>query len=113
MQDRESNIVRGYRNEILKMILLSLLIKNGSYPYALLKAIQKKRMWFLRNVVKNDVYNALSSMEKQGYIKSKMAFADSSARKNYKITPKGRRIIKAARITMLNSFGDIAKMIKE
>lgn len=113
MRGNESGIIRGYRNEILKVILLNNLVRSDEYPYALLKALQKKKIWFLQNVTKNDVYNALSSMEKQGYIKSKIKTEGSSVRKNYKVTPEGKKIVKTARMAMLDSFRDVAKMIKE
>ncbi len=113
MQDDENYLSKGYRNEVLKVILLSHLCRKEGYPYELLKAIQEKKIWFLRGVVKSDLYNALNSLEKHGYIRSKVVLKGAVARKNYTLTPEGKKIVREMKIAMLKSFGGIIKMIKE
>jgi DNA-binding PadR family transcriptional regulator len=111
MPDKENYITRGYRNEVLKLILLRHLSEKEGYPYDLFKKMQKRKIWFLRGVVKSDFYNALNSLEKHGYIKGKIIIRGSHARKNYTVTADGRRIVKAAKMAMIKSLGDITRMM--
>ncbi len=113
MPNRENYITKGYRNEVLKLVLLSHLCKKEGYPYDLFKKMQKRKIGFLRGVVKSDFYNALNSLEKHGYIKGKMIVRGSHARKNYAMTTDGRRIVKAAKIAMLKSLVDVTRMMRE
>ncbi len=113
MPNNENYISRGYRNEVLKIILLSHLSRKEEYPYALFKVIQKRKVWFLRGVTKSDLYNALNSLEKHEYIKSKTIVRGTHARKNYTLTPEGKRIVKAWKMAMIKSFAEIVKMMSE
>jgi len=112
MPGKENYITKGYRNEVLKLVLLGYLCKKEGYPYDLFKRMQKRKIGFLRGVVKSDFYNALNSLEKHGYIKGKMVVRGSHARKNYTMTADGKRIVKAARMAMVKSLGDITRMMK-
>ena len=112
MLNKEDYITRGYRNEVLKIALLGYLCKKEGYPYDLFKKMQKREIWFLRGVVRSDFYNALNSLEKHGYIKGKIVVKGSRTRKNYTITVNGKKIIKAAKMAMIKSLGDITRMME-
>ena len=109
----ENTLNRGLQNEILKVMLLIHLSRHPGYPYALLKAVRSRRIWMLQGVVKSDLYNTMNSLEKQGFIKSKAILAGAVARKNYALTPKGRKVVHASKKAMIRSFGEVAKMIRE
>ena len=108
-----SNLSKGFKNEVLKVIILSHLSRQEGYPYALLKAIQNKKIWILQGVVKSDLYNTMNSLEKQGFIKSKTLMKGAVARKNYTLTSKGKKIVNASKRAMMRSFGEVIKMMRE
>ncbi len=113
MSTKENYITKGYRNEVLKLVLLSYLSKKQGYPYDLFKKMQRGKDWFLHGLTKSDLYNALNSLEKHGYIKGKITVSASHARKNYTVTASGRKIVKAAKKAMITSLGDIIKTMGE
>jgi DNA-binding PadR family transcriptional regulator len=111
MLNKENYITKGYRNEVLKLVLLTHLSRKEGYPYDLFKKMQSRKIWFLRGVVKSDFYNALNSLEKHGYIKGKIIIRGSHARKNYTVTAEGKRMLKAAKIAMIKSLVDVTRMM--
>jgi DNA-binding PadR family transcriptional regulator len=64
-------------------------------------------------VVKSDLYNTMNSLEKQGFIKGRTVMKGAVARKNYLLTPKGRKIECASKRMMARSFGEVIKMMRE
>ena len=113
MANTSRSLNKGLKNEILKVILLNHLNRHEGYPYALLKAMQTKRIWFLQGMVKSDLYNSINSLEKQGFIKSRTVMKGAVARKNYALTPKAKKIVKASKLAMVRSFGEVIKMMRE
>ena len=104
---------RGFEREILKVMVIMHLSRHGGYPYALLKAIQGKKIWMLRSVTKSDLYNAIAFLEKRGFIRSKTMLKGAVARKNYFLTMKGKGIVKSARERAKESFREVLKEMNE
>jgi len=55
----------------------------------------------------------MNSLEKQGFIKGRTVMKGAVARKNYLLTPKGRKIECASKRMMARSFGEVIKMMRE
>lgn len=104
---------KGLRNEILKVILLHRLECHSEYPYEMLKAMRERKVWIFQGLTKNDLYNAMSSLEKQGFIRSKVVMKGGKVQKHYELTPRGKKIVKNSRKIMLRSFLEVKKMINE
>ena len=104
---------KGLRNEMLKIILLNHLSRHAGYPYELLKAIEGRKVFMFKGLTKNDLYNAIASLEKQGFIKSKIVMKGAQAQKHYLHTAKGKKIVLASRKQMIKSFREVTKMMKE
>jgi DNA-binding PadR family transcriptional regulator len=113
MADENKFLSKVFQNEVLKVIILVHLSRHEGYPYALLKAVQNKKVWILQGVVKSDLYNTMNSLEKQGFIRSRTTMKGAVARKNYVLTPKGRRIVSASRRAMARSFNEVIEMMRE
>lgn len=104
---------KGLRNEMLRFILLRHLSWRTGYPYALLKAIQGKKVWILKGMTKNDLYNAIASLEKEGYIKGKSTMKGGKVQKYYELTASGKKVVKASEQIMYKSFLEMRKLMRE
>ncbi len=98
---------------MLKVILLNHLSRHAGYPYELLKAIEGRKVFIFKGLTKSDLYNAISSLEKQGFIKSKVVMKGAQAQKHYYHTKSGRKIVKASRKLMIKSFMEVNKLMKD
>lgn len=111
MADRNKYMSKGFKKDILKVMLLTHLSRGAGYPYALLKAVKNKKIWIMEGMTKNDVYNTMNALEKQGFIKGKRMRQGAIMRKNYLLTQKGRRIARASKREMMRSFREVIKMM--
>ena len=98
---------------MLKIILLNHLGRHSGYPYELLKAIECKKVFIFEGLTKNDLYNAINSMEKQGFIKSRIVMKGAKVQKHYYPTAKGKKVVLASRKAMVNSLMEVKKMMAE
>lgn len=111
-KDESFAIAKGLRNEMLKFILLQHLSRRSGYPYGLMKAIQTRRVPILEGLTKNDLYNSMNSLEKQGFIKYKPIMFGFMVHKHYELTPKGRRILGASKKIMIKSLFAVKKIME-
>jgi DNA-binding PadR family transcriptional regulator len=85
---------------VLKVVILKKL-NDWDYPYSIANDIRKgckewKDHGMLSDVTKSDIYNAISSLEKQGYIISKAELKNGRLHKYYKTNRKGQLALKQA-----------------
>lgn len=109
----ELSISKGLRKEMLRIIILNNLARHPGYPYELLKGIESKKVFVFEGLTKNDLYNAISSLEKQGFIKGKAVMTGAKMQKFYEPTAKGKKIVLASRKAMVKSFTEVNKLMKE
>ncbi|HVA82859.1 MAG TPA: helix-turn-helix transcriptional regulator [Candidatus Aquilonibacter sp.] len=109
----ELSISKGLRKEMLKIIILNHLGRHAGYPYELLKAIESRKAFVFEGLTKNDLYNAIGSLEKQGFIKGHAVMKGAKMQKHYDPTSKGKKIIIASRKAMVRSFTEVNKLMKE
>lgn len=107
-----SRVNTGLRNEILKMILLLYLEKHVEYPYSLLKSLRARKISMLESMTKNDLYNALNSLEKQGLIKGKSLKMGLVTHRHYRLTLSGREIAGMYKKNMIKSILEVKKFIE-
>ena len=91
-----------FKRILLKIFILKIIKKKKIYSYALIKEIiayKNFNHFISEDEVKNDVYNAIASLEKEGYIK---VSSKKDHIKYYKITEKGS-----------NALNEINKNFKE
>jgi DNA-binding PadR family transcriptional regulator len=99
---------------VLKVVILSKL-KDWNYPYSIANDMKKGcKEWhgkgLLSDVTKSDVYNAISALEKQGYITSKTELKSGRVHRYYKSTKKGQEALKKAqkiREEMIKAFSTL------
>ena len=96
---------------VMKVVILSKL-KDWNYPYSIANEMKKTcKAWhgkgLLSDMTKSDVYNAISALEKQGYITSKTELKSGRMHRYYKSTKKGPEALKNAqkiREEMIKAF---------
>ncbi len=91
------HIDKSFMNGILKLIILRKIKAGEDYPYAILKALSHKNHHMPMKVTKNDVYNNLNALEKEGFVTSEARLISGKVQKKYKLTPKGKEMLKKAR----------------
>jgi len=78
-----------------KLAVLTLLSKESSTGYDLMKKIEEKTLGFWR-LTPGGVYPILRELEKKGYIKGTRKPKDRRRRKIYEITDEGKKLLKTA-----------------
>ncbi|MDE1762033.1 MAG: helix-turn-helix transcriptional regulator [Candidatus Micrarchaeota archaeon] len=109
----ELSISKGLRKEILRIIILNNLGRHSGYPYQLLKAIESRKVFIFEGLTKSDLYNAIASLEKQGFIKSKAVMKGAKVQKHFDLTAKGKKIVIASRKAMVKTFLAVNKLMKD
>ncbi len=100
-----SKVHKGnHYNDISKYVLKVVILKKlmvWNYPYSIAKEMKKDcEGWhgkgILSDVKKSDVYNAINSLEEQGYVSSKTVIKSGRIHKYYKVTKSGLGALKKA-----------------
>jgi DNA-binding PadR family transcriptional regulator len=102
----DKDLARG----IVKIIILSCISKEPTYPYALLKIIKKHRH-FGRMFGKSDVYNMTAVLERDGFIKSSTKHLGNKVQKMYTITKKGSAVVENKNKIVRRTITDFKRLI--
>lgn len=108
---------RELRHVILKMIILKRIKYSGrTYSYAILKDLSKLANLHFhineRDEIKNDVYNMMASLEKNGYIKMDREVSKGRVKKYYEITPSGEMVLASASKDFLRAIKAIKTLFR-
>ena len=97
MAKREEPIKEEFKRMAIRFIILKKLSQNRVYAYSLLKEIRSMpHMDFFckdKNKLKNDIYNCLNALSKEGYIMVKQKKSGGKIRNYYSLTKKGMKSI--------------------
>ncbi|VVB77458.1 Transcriptional regulator PadR-like family protein [uncultured archaeon] len=97
---------------ILKIMIMGHLKRKGAYPYAMLKHFKGSIHPGLSKLKKSDMYNAIKSLESEGFIKYQMMTKGTRALKRYQLTPKGLKVMNASKKIGLKALADIRRLIE-
>ncbi|MDE1857329.1 MAG: PadR family transcriptional regulator [Candidatus Micrarchaeota archaeon] len=87
------------RKGIANVIVLKQLQRDKTYPYAMLKKFRQSKHRIMQDITKSDIYNILNSLEKEGFVKSRVVSGGPRPQRSYTLTKKGRRVVlRAGRI---------------
>ncbi len=100
------------RKGMLKIVILKKINEKECYPYALLKTLQKGHLGAVHGMGKNDIYNAISSLEKDGLIQHVTRLSGPHAQNVYSLTKRGKEVLRTANITLTDFLSDMRKLIK-
>ena len=98
---------------MLRIIILNNLGRHSGYPYALLKGIESRKIFIFEGLTKSDLYNAISSLEKQGFIRGRVVMKGAQAQKHFDLTARGKKIVVASRKAMVKTFMSVNKLMKD
>ncbi len=108
--DKHSGIEAGMQHTIIQISILHCSKTGRMYPYKMLKTMKQRKPMSM-DVSKNDVYNAITSLEKSGLIK---IYTEKAGRKKYcRITRKGSEVLESTKRIMARNLKEISKIIKE
>ncbi len=102
------------RRGILKLVIIKKIHGGEVYPYAIAKAIIGSR--HLASLVgapdmaalKNDVYNAINTLEHEGYIRLRgVTSTHGRKKKHYLLTRKGAKVIERAKRLIRRAMGEL------
>lgn len=106
MNQKETQLLKG----VLTMMLLKLLTEEENYGYAV---VVKLRDLGFNDLNEGSVYPALSRLEKQGLLASRLQTSSSGpARKYYSTTPNGRESLTAAMDTWQELKGRVETLLQ-
>ena len=95
---------------VIKLIILKNIERKNNYPYGIFKKI-KSNKHFIFKISKNDLYNTISSMEKDGLIKSNNKISKDNGHKTFQITEKGKEISKKSKEIMHSHITALKKLM--
>lgn len=105
------------RRGMAKMIILSYVRHNKTYPYAVLKFLRSVKLMHgqkeFEEYTKSDVYNIIATLEKDGYITSKAQMKGNKVEKVLTITKKGENVVKNKDMIFMGMIQQMKKLIKE
>jgi len=107
-----SNWMKEAQKGYIRVGILILLSKKQAHGYEIMKEIKDKTKGFWRPTA-GGVYPVLRSLEKGGYIKGKWATQNSRKIKVYRITEKGRLILKHAIIKQNEIANNMNSLFQE
>ena len=113
MMEEKTKVWKSLQGGILKLMLLRSISKGEDYPYSMLKSLKCNRHMPLGSITKNEVYNALNALEKQGYVKSKTVLSGNKAQRHYRLTVNGRSVVRRSRRIMLQLIKDMKLLVSE
>ncbi len=113
---KKDYIDRDMRKGMVKIMILSYIKSNKTYPYALLKFVASLKKvhgyGMLDGVGKNDIYNLTSQLEKEGYLKSKAQFKGNKVQKVFTLTSKGNAIVMNKNKIFKETFSALKRLVK-
>ncbi|MDE1768222.1 MAG: PadR family transcriptional regulator [Candidatus Micrarchaeota archaeon] len=108
---------KGVKKGILKIMILSHIYNNKTYPYALLKTMRATAIIHghdaFKGITKNDMYNLTSSLEKDGFLKSKTQLKGNKVQKVFTITGRGRDVVKNKERVIKDMIKELTRLVKE
>ncbi|MBN1245999.1 PadR family transcriptional regulator [Candidatus Bathyarchaeota archaeon] len=107
-----SNWMKEAQKGYIRVGILILLSKKQSHGYEIMKEIKDKTKGFWRPTA-GGVYPVLRSLEKGGYIKGEWTTQNNRKIKTYRITEKGRIILKHAIIKQNEIANNINSLFEE
>lgn len=103
----EEEIQYMFAHAFLKLMILNA-VRKEKYPYAILKSIKEHGHPMTRRIKKSDVYNQISSLEKEGFIRSKGL---KDGKRYYELTMKGSMTLRKASQVRKRAFMAILELI--
>lgn len=102
---------------IAKVIILSYIRQNKTYPYAVLKFLKSAKLMHghteFENYTKSDIYNMIASLEKDGYIRSKTQMKGNKVQKIFSLTAKGESVVKNKDRIFVGMIKEMKRLIEE
>lgn len=108
---------KDMKRGMVKIIILSYIKNNKTYPYALLKSMRSAKLLHgnraFEDITKSDIYNLTSLLEKEGYISSKAQLKGNKVQKVFTITKRGQSVVKNKEKIFLGMITAMKKLVKE
>ncbi len=111
--EERARVWSSLRGGVLKLMLLRSVSRGSDYPYAMLKALKCHTHMPFGTVTKNEVYNALSALEKQGYVRSRTVLSGGKAQRHYRLTAKGAGVVRRSRHIILQLIKSMKLLVSE
>ncbi len=105
----DSNLLSG----VYKMIILHHMRGKGTYPYKLYKQLLSHMRPGMPHLSKSDLYNIMSSLEKDGFAKSRAIREGAVVHKYYTLTKKGSIVVRNSRKIARDAFERTRKLIRD
>ncbi len=117
MKEKDKSFVdKEISRGMIKLMILSYIKRNKTYPYAILKFIQSARdvhgVHALEGLTKSDIYNLTSQLEKDEYIKGKAKLQGNKVQKMFTITKKGDAIVRNKERIFRDAFTALKRLIE-
>jgi DNA-binding PadR family transcriptional regulator len=105
-----------FKHMLIKFIILKRISESDIYAYRLLKEVENlPRIEFFcsdKNKLKNDIYNAINALSKDGYIKVVQKKVGKRVRNYYTLTNEGKESMRNIKENFINAVTNIKKILK-
>ena len=107
----ENFLGREIGRTVLRLRILYRVKREKMYTYALLKEFDEIPFFkLLGDDLKNDVYNAINSLQQGGYIRVSTKLEGGRMKKYYTITKKGDGVLKSAFKVRKQAVNELSKL---
>ncbi len=114
---RAADLDSGMKKGILKIMILSYISSHKTYPYALLKTMKTTTNIHgsnaFKGITKNDVYNLVSSLEKDGFMTGRARLKGNKVQKVFTVTAKGRNVVKNKEKILGEMIVALTRLVRE
>lgn len=102
---------------MLKIFILRRISRSSVNSYTIFKEFSARKS-FVRvsrttGDMKNEIYNAIKSLEKSGYIKSSQKIENGRLKNYYGLAPKGSKVLKASGRIFRRHLRELAAIMKK
>ena len=112
-EEVEEYINKAFFNGITRLMILREIMRGNDYPYGILKTLKVCHNLHVRKTTKNEIYNILNSMEKAGYVTSTPHLSGAKLQKQYKLTLKGRWLMRKASRVMVRNVRAVKRLMED
>ncbi len=98
---------------VYKIVILHHMKGKGMYPYRLYKQFSSHVRPGMPKLSKSDLYNLVTSLEKEGFIRGKAERSGAVVHKYYTTTKKGAVLVKNSKKIVAEAFGKMQQLIRD
>lgn len=110
-EELDKYINKAFFAGVTRLIMLREIKRGNNYPYGILKELKSSHNVHIRKITKNEVYNILNALERDGFVESASKLEGGKVQKRYVLTHKGMRLVRKAGRVMVRHLKAVKRIM--